>query len=388
MSSVTLHNVSKSFRNFAKRPSLLSFLLKIGAQSERESFKEEVESREWVLNNINLHIDQGETLAIVGPSGCGKTTLLKIIAGLEEADSGSISFNNTDVSDFKSGDRKVGMVFQNFALYPHLTSKENMLTYFLFKKQTEELDKHKEELFQKTSDILGVDIAHLLDRKPPTLSGGEKQRVAIGRCITREPNIFLLDEPFSNLDAKIRESYRIKLKNLLNQLHTTTLFVTHDQHEAMLIGDKIAVMSLGKIEQTGTFDEVYNTPASMFVADFLSLSEGLPPINFIPAEAISLEDKGYTAGIRSEDTYVTHEKNDRSTLKGKVTSATHLPAVRESLILVDSPHGEIAGRIELNLNITVGEEVRIEFGRSHIFDPATGIRLRTIERELTHQALK
>ena len=180
------------------------------------------------IDDLSLSIFDGETLVILGPSGCGKTTLLKIIAGLIPPDSGEVRYDGVDVDDVPPGDRRIGMVFQNYALYPHMTSRTNVLSYFLFRKKTPEMDAMAREKYRRTSELMGVELEYLLDRRPTTLSGGEKQRVALGRCITRDPGVFLLDEPFSNLDQALREKYRVNLKTLLRQFNISTVYVTHD----------------------------------------------------------------------------------------------------------------------------------------------------------------
>ena len=205
------------------------------------------------LCDLNLAIRDGETLVILGPSGCGKTTLLKIVAGLLPIDTGEVRYDGLDVRNVPPGDRRIGMVFQNYALYPHFKSRTNVLSYFLFRKKTPELDALARTKYQRTSDLMGVDLAHLLDRKPTSLSGGEKQRVALGRCITRDAALFLVDEPFANLDQALREKYRVNLKALLRQFSITTVYVTHDHNEALILADRLAIMNRGRIEQVGTF---------------------------------------------------------------------------------------------------------------------------------------
>src|SRR3989475_139718 len=180
------------------------------------------------LEDLRLTIPDGQTLVILGPSGCGKTTLLRIIAGLIHPDSGQVRYDGVDVKETAPGARRIGMVFQNYALYPHMTSRTNVLSYFLFRKKTPEMDAMAREKYQRTSELMGVELAHLLDRKPRTLSGGEKQRVALGRCITRDARLFLLDEPFSNLDQALREEYCVNLKIVLLQFDISTDYVTSD----------------------------------------------------------------------------------------------------------------------------------------------------------------
>ncbi|MEE4312252.1 MAG: ATP-binding cassette domain-containing protein, partial [candidate division KSB1 bacterium] len=207
-----------------------------------------VPQRPFSIEDLSLTIPDGKTMVILGPSGCGKSTLLRIIAGLMQPQSGTVLYDGVDVKAIPPGDRQIGMVFQNYALYPHFTAKNNILSYFRFQKQTPELDHLAQEKYRKTSELLGVDIEYLLDKKPTHLSGGEKQRVAIGRCITRDPKLFLLDEPFSNLDQPLREKYRLHLKKLLRHFQITTVYVTHDQQEAMILADLLAIMNIGQIE--------------------------------------------------------------------------------------------------------------------------------------------
>src|SRR5262245_41403587 len=237
----------------------------------------------FAIQDLSLRVPDGKTMVILGPSGCGKTTLLKIIAGLISPDSGHVRYDDVDVKDVRPGDRRIGMVFQNYALYPHMTSRTNVLSYFKFRKKTPELDEVKRAKYQRTSELMGVDLVHLLDRRPPTLSGGEKQRVALGRCITRDAALFLVDEPFANLDQALREKYRVNLKILLRQFSITTVYVTHDHHEALILADLIAVMDRGTIEQVGTPQEIYDKPKNVFVAGFLNLHMGSPPISLVDA---------------------------------------------------------------------------------------------------------
>ncbi|GCE22172.1 ABC transporter ATP-binding protein [Dictyobacter kobayashii] len=234
------------------------------------------------LNHVTLEIASGETLSVVGPSGCGKSTLLKVVAGLEYANAGHVYYDSYDMSEIKPQDRGVGMVFQDYALYPTMKGKGNLAYYF---EQHDRSEQDMEARVQQVADRLGVDFQLLLGRLPDTLSGGEKQRVAIARCIVRDPVVFLMDEPIVNLDAKRREKTRIEIKKLLRQFSITTLYVTHDQQEAIFMGDRIAVMRSGHIEQVGTFDELYYTPANLFVATFI----GTPPIAIVPVNLAGME---------------------------------------------------------------------------------------------------
>ena len=233
------------------------------------------------IRDVTLRVPDGHTMVVLGPSGCGKTTLLKLIAGLLTPDSGYVLYNDVDMKDVPPGKRRIGMVFQNYALYPHVTSRTNVLSYYLFRKKTPALDALARAKFERTSELMGVELAYLLDRKPTTLSGGEKQRVALGRCITRDAAVFLVDEPFANLDQALREKYRVNLKRLLESSSITTVYVTHDHHEALLLADMLAIMERGQLEQVGTPQEIYEAPKTAFVAGFLNMHTGAPPISLI-----------------------------------------------------------------------------------------------------------
>jgi ABC-type sugar transport system ATPase subunit len=262
MATIKLKNICKSFKA-SKKWTIFGFMNPFSAMFQARKMTEErnaihPQRGDFVLENLSLTIPDGKVMVILGPSGCGKSTLLRLIAGLMPLNSGQICYDGKDMDNIAPSERKIGMVFQNYALYPHFTAKANVLSYFLFKKKTPELDQLAQEKFQKTSELLGVDIEYLMDKQPTTLSGGEKQRVAIGRCITRDPALFLLDEPFSNLDQKLREKYRRQLKKLLRYFRITTVYVTHDQQEALCLADVLTIMNIGSIEQVGTPEEVYN----------------------------------------------------------------------------------------------------------------------------------
>jgi len=251
------------------------------------------------LENINLVIPDGKTTVLLGPSGCGKTTLLKLIAGLIKPDCGVIEYDGVDVSNITPKDRGIGIVFENYALYPGFEAEKNILSRFIF---SEKLDSFvKKERLKETAQLLGVDIKQLLGRFPKNLSGGERQRVALGRCITRDPKLFLLDEPLSNLDANLRERYRIELKKLLRKFKITTVYVTHNQEEAIFLGDRIVVMNEGKIIQEGNFDELFNRPVNTFVAEFINPYGELPSIVLFDGSEISERFNKYLVGVRPDD---------------------------------------------------------------------------------------
>ncbi len=244
------------------------------------------------VSDFNIEIKDKEFIILVGPSGCGKSTTLRMIAGLEEISEGELYIGDRLVNDIAPKDRDIAMVFQNYALYPHMTVFENMAFGLKLRKVP------KDEIAKKVEEAAKVlDIAHLLDRKPKALSGGQRQRVALGRAIVREPKVFLLDEPLSNLDAKLRAQMRTEISKLHKRLGTTFIYVTHDQTEAMTMGDRIVVMKDGYIQQIDTPQNLYNYPVNQFVAGFI----GSPQMNFIDATLIKDNGK-YVVEFGSEDT--------------------------------------------------------------------------------------
>jgi multiple sugar transport system ATP-binding protein len=237
-----------------------------------------------VVDNFNLHIDDGEFIVLVGPSGCGKSTTLRMIAGLEEITNGTIQIGERVVNDVSPKDRDIAMVFQSYALYPHMTVFENMA----FALKLRKLPKAEiEKKVRRAADILA--IVPLLDRKPKALSGGQRQRVALGRAIVREPQCFLFDEPLSNLDAKLRVEMRTEIRELHENLKSTTVYVTHDQEEAMTLGDRVVVMKDGVAQQVGTAADIYHSPSNRFVAGFL----GSPSMNFLEGRLVKEKDGVY-----------------------------------------------------------------------------------------------
>jgi multiple sugar transport system ATP-binding protein len=246
------------------------------------------------VDNVSLTIGSGEFLVLVGPSGCGKSTLLRMIAGLEEVTAGTISIGGQDVTELPPRTRDIAMVFQSYALYPHMTVRQN-LGYGLKVRKT---SKHEvAERVARAAQLLGLD--ELLDRKPAALSGGQRQRVAMGRAIVRQPQAFLMDEPLSNLDAKLRVSMRAQLGALHGRLATTTIYVTHDQIEAMTLGQRVAVMRDGRIQQVDTPQELYARPANLYVAAFI----GSPAMNLVEAEVANGQVRfgGYAIPLSSAD---------------------------------------------------------------------------------------
>ena len=243
-----------------------------------------------VLRGLDIEVQEGEFFVLVGPSGCGKTTLLRAVAGLADLDAGRILLGNTDISAVPAEARNVAMVFQDYALYPHMTVRNN-LAFGLKRHRVprEEIDRRIERVVR----MLGIET--LLDRKPHQLSGGQQQRVALGRAVVREPALFLMDEPLSNLDAQVRANTRAEIKDLQRRLGVTTLYVTHDQLEAMTLADRLAVMKDGKLEQVGKPLDVYRAPATLFVAQFLSS----PRLNVLDGEIVAGADGAASAIVRT-----------------------------------------------------------------------------------------
>ncbi len=245
------------------------------------------------VTDVNLEIRDKEFIILVGPSGCGKSTTLRMIAGLEEISQGELYIGDRLVNDIAPKDRDIAMVFQNYALYPHMTVFENMAFGLKLRKVP------KDEIARKVEEAARIlDLSHLLDRKPKAMSGGQRQRVALGRAIVRSPKVFLLDEPLSNLDAKLRAQMRTEISKLHKKLGTTFIYVTHDQTEAMTMGDRIVVMKDGFIQQVDTPQNLYEAPCNKFVAGFL----GSPQMNFIDAVLKKNESNQYVVEFGSEDT--------------------------------------------------------------------------------------
>jgi ABC-type sugar transport system ATPase subunit len=243
------------------------------------------------VDALDLEINEGEFMVFVGPSGCGKTTALRMVAGLEEISGGRVVIGNREVNDVSPKDRDIAMVFQNYALYPHMTVAENLAFGLKLRRLS------KDEIERRVGDAAAaLDLEDYLERKPKALSGGQRQRVALGRAIVREPAAFLMDEPLSNLDAALRVQTRGEILKLQKRLATTTIYVTHDQVEAMTMGDRIAVMRKGVLQQLGTPQELYTHPANTFVASFI----GSPAMNLVPAGAIGIDRDTMLAGFRPE----------------------------------------------------------------------------------------
>lgn len=255
-----------------------------------KNVKKTYDNKKTVINNVSLEIKDKEFIVLVGASGCGKSTLLRMIAGLEDISEGEIYIDDKKVNNVPPKDRDIAFVFQSYALYPHLTVRENIAFGLKMRKVPKaEIEKK----VQEAAEILN--LGEYLDRKPKQLSGGQRQRVALGRAIVRNPKVFLMDEPLSNLDAKLRVQMRSEIKKLHEKLQTTFIYVTHDQTEALTMGDRIVVLNNGDIQQVASPDEIYNNPANTFVAGFI----GSPQMNFISGKDLGL-DENILYGVRPE----------------------------------------------------------------------------------------
>lgn len=308
-----------------------------------------------VIRPIDLDIEEGEFVVFVGPSGCGKSTLLRIIAGLEDVTSGEIMIDKVDATHLPPAKRGLAMVFQSYALYPHMSVRNNIA--FPLKRAKLE----KDVIAQKVNQIAEVlNLTDYLDRTPGQLSGGQRQRVAIGRAIVREPSAFLFDEPLSNLDASLRVNMRLEISQLHKDLETTMIYVTHDQVEAMTMADKIVVLNAGKIEQVGSPLELYNKPINKFVAGFI----GSPKMNFIPT-GDSTQDEIKTLGVRPEHFRISAEEG---TWKGTVGVLERLGSETYLHVNVDNV-GKLTVRADGNCGFNYGDSIylSVEPGQVYYF---------------------
>ncbi len=337
-------------------------------------------SKSWgdfkAVDDFNLTINDEEFLVLLGPSGCGKTTTMRMIAGLEELSSGTIKIDDIIVNDLEPKDRDVSMVFQSYGLYPNMSVYENIRFPLKIRKIKKSLH---EKLVMRAVKM--VELEKFLKRKPAELSGGQKQRVALARALVRNPNIFLMDEPLSNLDAKLRVSTRAQIKHLQNKLKITTIYVTHDQVEAMTLADRVVVMNNGKIQQIGSPKEIYNRPFNTFVASFI----GSPPMNLIPISIrnkisisqdlkfskISIKDGKYTLGFRAEDASI--EKTGNFT--GPIYSIELLGD--STIVTLKIKNNLLHIKTSNNFFSKIGEIVSVKIPNNlcHFFDSKTGIHL-------------
>ena len=336
-----------------------------------------------VIHGVDVDIVDGEFVILVGPSGCGKSTLLRMIAGLESVTKGAIRIGQRIVNDVPPKERDIAMVFQNYALYPHMTVAENMAFSLKLRKAPKSI---MDDRVAKAAGILGLE--KLLDRYPRQLSGGQRQRVAMGRAIVRDPQVFLFDEPLSNLDAKLRVQMRTEIKDLHQRLKTTTVYVTHDQIEAMTMADKIVIMHGGRVEQIGAPLELYDRPVNQFVAGFL----GSPAMNFIDGTlrsngsarleladgmAIQLgripansDNRKVVFGIRPEDIRIV----ERGTAAKLIVVE---PTGSETLLAIEFAGQELTCLLRERASYQPGQEVNLSFASKavHFFDPENGQRI-------------
>jgi multiple sugar transport system ATP-binding protein len=362
------------------------------AQVSVRKIVKEYEGGVQAVKGIDLEIADHEFVVLVGPSGCGKSTTLRMIAGLEEISGGEIAIGGTIVNDIPPRDRDIAMVFQNYALYPHMTVYDNMAFGLMLRKFS------KEEIRRRVENAARIlDIGMLLDRKPKALSGGQRQRVAMGRAIVRDPKVFLFDEPLSNLDAKLRVQMRTEIKKVHQTVKTTTVYVTHDQIEAMTLADRVVVMNHGVIEQVGPPTELYHRPATKFVAGFI----GSPAMNFIPARlengsgALNIHMPGgivlpvpeerkqrYAAyagkevlfGIRPEHLTEIRPNDHRPNLAPlHLTPEVVEPMGMETLVHIWLQGTEISARIDPAIAAEPGRPLALaaDMGQMHLIDPQT-----------------
>ncbi|HEY6554646.1 MAG TPA: sn-glycerol-3-phosphate ABC transporter ATP-binding protein UgpC [Vicinamibacteria bacterium] len=343
-----------------------------------------------VIEDFSLEVRDKEFMVLVGPSGCGKSTALRMIAGLEEITAGKVLIGDRVVNDVPPKDRDIAMVFQSYALYPHMTVRQNLEFALKIRKTPKE---EQDRRVGEAADILG--ISEYLDRKPKQLSGGQRQRVALGRAIVRKPAVFLFDEPLSNLDAKLRVQMRAEITRLQKSLQTTTVYVTHDQIEAMTMGHRIAIMKSGDLQQVGTPLEVYERPANLFVAGFI----GTPPMNLVPAvlnggsivasgfklpvpegwRAAARDGLKVIAGIRPENIREASRGGDTARSIASITARVDFVEPLGHEVIVHGRVGDdlLVAKLDPHRAPEMGSDIglEIELGALHLFDAATEQRL-------------
>ena len=315
-------------------------------QPEKKNNLKVTEAGVIAVDDFNLEIADKEFIVLVGPSGCGKSTTLRMVAGLEDITSGELVIDGKVVNDVAPKDRDIAMVFQSYALYPHKTVYENMAFSLRLKKLP------KDEIDRKVREAAEIlDITQYLDRKPKALSGGQRQRVAIGRAIVRNPKVFLMDEPLSNLDAKLRNQMRAEIIKLRQRIDTTFIYVTHDQTEAMTLGDRIVIMKDGVIQQTGTPQQVFNHPENLFVAGFI----GMPQMNFFDAELVK-NDGEYAVKLGPATVMLSEDKQRRLREKNVAPQTVTLGVRPENISLTEAEDG-VSGAVDVSE--MMGSEVHL-----------------------------
>jgi ABC-type sugar transport system ATPase subunit len=391
MAEIKLVDVSFDYSTPLNHP--VHRIFQIRRERNLEDMPREISKGVAVLDDLNLTIPDGQTFVVVGPSGCGKSTLLRVVAGIEKDHSGQVLYDGEDVQNIPPKERYIGMVFQNYALYPNFNNEGNLSFFF---KMHEIDDEETRKRIEYTSELMGIGFKELLPRNPGTLSGGQKQRVAIARAIVRAPKLFLFDEPLSNLDAKLRMQTRTEIKRLLHKFGITSLYVTHDQVEAVALADQIVVMHAGRIEQVGTYQDLMENPASIFVAGFL----GLPPMDLFPSGSISggrlvLDDYSFpvssrisslvydgqqlTLGTRREDVKVSAEAESDNGIQFRAEVEAIEPDMVHRVQIVYVRMGQVtySGLCPIDIKLHVGQLIHVTINpeRLYFFDTVSGKRL-------------
>ena len=328
MAEVSLRHIKKVYPNMEKKKK---------GESEKKTNLKVTDEGVLAVQDFNLEIRDQEFIVLVGPSGCGKSTTLRMVAGLEEISGGDLLIDGVRVNDVEPKDRDIAMVFQSYALYPHMTVRGNMEFPLKLRKMPKDEIKKRVDAAAET-----LGITEYLDRKPKALSGGQRQRVAIGRAIVREPKVLLMDEPLSNLDAKLRNQMRAEIIKLRQRIKSTFLYVTHDQTEAMTLGDRIVIMKDGVIQQIGTPQEVFDHPYNLFVAGFI----GMPQMNFFDAELVE-KDGAYSVKVGGIEVALSAEKQERLKAKQVKSQEITLGVRPEHITLLADDQSGIHGTIEV-----------------------------------------
>ncbi|WP_434362338.1 sn-glycerol-3-phosphate ABC transporter ATP-binding protein UgpC [Parasalinivibrio latis] len=320
----------------------------------------------YAVKDVSLVINEGEFVVLLGPSGCGKSTLLRMIAGLETITAGDLVISGKSVVNTHPKERDIAMVFQNYALYPHMTVAQNIGYPLKLRKEK------KEEISKRVSDVANLlELGHLLERKPGQLSGGQRQRVAMGRALVRKPSVFLMDEPLSNLDAKLRMQMRVEISELQKSLGITTLYVTHDQIEAMTMADKIVVLFNGNIQQIGSPWDIYSNPENLFVASFM----GSPPMNFIAGEELNgVSYSNITIGIRPESVEISEDLFNTD-MTGICSSVEVLGSETLVHVSVDISKIKVEGNIVINGGEGASITCKMSGNQYHLQGKKVGLRI-------------
>lgn len=391
MAKIQLRDVSLTYSAPLRDP--VHRLYEIKKERLQEDLPAQPAEAVRALDHVNLTVPNGRIFVVVGPSGCGKSTLLRVVAGLASDYSGQVLYDGEDVQNIPPGDRYIGMVFQNYALYPNFNNEGNLSFFFKLHKIS---DEETRERIRYTAELMGIGFNDLLPRRPGTLSGGERQRVAIARAIVRAPRLFLFDEPLSNLDAKLRVQTRTEIKRLLHRFSITSLYVTHDQVEAIALADQIVVMHAGKIEQVGTYQHLIENPINVFVAGFL----GLPPMDLLsggfisgsklvlgdtliplPPRVFPLVQNGQpvTLGMRRETVNVSPEPGSTNgiQLQAEVEALESDFVHRTQTVHLRTGRWSYSGLCPLDLKLQIGQRVQAQTDpeQLHFFDANSGLRL-------------